>query len=79
MLEHCSVDEKKVNAMKSLERINALLNGHEQNQFNRFIDSLVINQPSRNSNRVAWNPSNVWHKEKVFLAAQRSGKSDGLV
>ncbi|MNN11225.1 hypothetical protein D3C81_1241750 [compost metagenome] len=43
VLEHCSVDGKKVNAMKSLERINALLNGHEQNQFNRFIDSLVIN------------------------------------
>ncbi|MNJ35813.1 hypothetical protein D3C77_305730 [compost metagenome] len=78
VLEHCSLDAQKVNAMQSLERINALLDGYEQNQFNRFIDSLVINQSPSNSNRAPWDPSNAWRKEKVLLAAQRSGRFDGL-
>ncbi|MDD2050615.1 LysM peptidoglycan-binding domain-containing protein [Pseudomonas putida] len=78
VLEHCSLGGKKVNAMGSLERINALLDGYEQNQFNRFIDSLAINQSPSNSDRAPWNPSNAWRKEKVLLAAQRSGKFDGL-
>jgi len=78
VLEHCSLDATKVNAMESLERINALLNGHEQDQFNRFIDSLAINQTSDTTVRLAWNPSNAWRKENVLVAAQRSGRFDGL-
>lgn len=78
VLEHCSPKAEKVNAMGSLERINSLLDGHEQNQFNRFIDSLVINQSAEASTRLAWNTSNAWRKEKVLLAARNSGRFDGL-
>lgn len=78
VLEHCSPKADKVNAMKSLERINSLLDGYEQNQFNRFIDSLAINQRTETSTRVAWNPSNAWRKEKVLLTARNSGRFDGL-
>ncbi|QCY11705.1 hypothetical protein [Pseudomonas sp. MPC6] len=78
VLEHCSLDGTKVKAMASLERINALLNGHEQDQFNRFIDSLAINQTSDSPVRVAWSPSNAWRKEAVLVAAQNSGRFDGL-
>jgi LysM repeat protein len=78
VLEHCSLDATKVNAMESLERINSLLNGHEQDQFNRFIDSLAINQTSDSPVRFAWNPSNAWRKENVLVAAQNSGRFDGL-
>lgn len=79
VLEHCSRDAKKVNAMHSLERINALLDGYEQNEFNRFIENLSMNQPSDNAAWVAWTPSNAWRKEKVLMAAQRSGIFEGLV
>lgn len=79
MLEHCSPKADRVNAMVSLERINALLDGHEQNQFNRFIDGLAVNQASDSPARMAWNPSNAWRKERVLVAARNSGKFDGLV
>ena len=78
VLEHCSRDASKVNAMNSLERINALLDGYEQNEFNRFIDSLAMNQNSDNAVRMVWTPSNAWRKEKVLVAAQRSGRFEGL-
>ncbi|NMY36091.1 MULTISPECIES: LysM domain-containing protein [unclassified Pseudomonas] len=79
VLEHCSRDASKVNAMNSLERINALLDGYEQNEFNRFIDNLSMNQTSDKSVRIAWSPSNAWRKEKILVAAQRSGRFEGLV
>lgn len=78
VLEHCSLDGTKVKAMASLERINALLNGHEQDQFNRFIDSLAVNQTSDSTVRLAWPPSNAWRKENVLVAAQHSGRFAGL-
>jgi hypothetical protein len=78
VLEHCSLDSTKVNAMESLERINSLLNGREQDQFNRFIDSLAINQTSDSPVRLAWSPSNAWRKENVLVAAQNSGRFAGL-
>lgn len=78
VLEHCSLDATKVNAMETLERINALLNGYEQDQFNRFIDSLAINQASDRPFRLAWSPRNAWRKEKVLVAAQKSGRFSGL-
>ncbi|MNY82430.1 hypothetical protein D3C86_2245170 [compost metagenome] len=64
--------------MESLERINSLLNGREQDQFNRFIDSLAINQTSDSPVRLAWSPSNAWRKENVLVAAQNSGRFAGL-
>lgn len=79
VLEHCSRDATKVNAMQSLERINALLDGYEQNEFNRFIDNLVMNQTFDSATRIAWTPSNAWRKEKILVAAQRSGRFEGLV
>ncbi|MDD1979735.1 LysM domain-containing protein, partial [Pseudomonas putida] len=78
VLEHCSPKAEKVNAMKSLERINSLLDGYEQNQFNRFIDNLAINKSIGGSARLAWSPSNAWRKEKILLAARNSGRFDGL-
>ena len=78
VLEHCSAKAEKVNAMASLERINAILDGYEQNEFNRFIESLVTKQLTEPSTRVAWKPSNSWRKEKVLLAARNSGRFDGL-
>ena len=78
VLEHCSRDATKVNAMQSLERINALLDGYEQNEFNRFIDNLAMNQTSDNAARIAWTPSNAWRKEQILVAAQRSGRFEGL-
>ncbi|MNJ50097.1 hypothetical protein D3C77_453590 [compost metagenome] len=78
VLEHCSPKAGKVNAMVSLERINAILDGYEQNQFNRFIEHLAINQSVEPLSRMAWKPSNAWRKEKVLLAARNSGQFDGL-
>ncbi|WP_442107758.1 LysM peptidoglycan-binding domain-containing protein [Pseudomonas sp. NUPR-001] len=78
VLEHCSPSAQKVNAMVSLERINAILDGYEQNQFNRFVEHLAINQRVESSTRVAWTPSNAWRKEKVLLTARNSGLFDGL-
>lgn len=78
VLEHCSRDATKVNAMQSLERINALLDGYEQNEFNRFIDNLAMNQTSDNAARIAWTPCNAWRKEQILVAAQRSGRFEGL-
>ena len=65
-------------AMESLERINSLLNGYEQDQFNRFIDNLAIGQMPVSPFRLAWRPSNAWRKEKELLAARSSGRFDGL-
>ncbi|MDR6713625.1 LysM repeat protein [Pseudomonas hunanensis] len=78
ILEHCSAKAEKVNAMRSLERINSLLDGYEQKQFNRFIDGLVVNGLAAASDRVAWSPSSSWRKEKVLLAARHSGLFDSL-
>lgn len=78
VLEHCSLDGTKVKAMNSLERINDLLTGDEQDKFNRFIDSLAVKQNSDSPARAAWKPSNAWRKEKVLVAAQNSGKFEGL-
>ncbi|PLP94039.1 peptidoglycan-binding protein [Pseudomonas sp. FFUP_PS_473] len=80
VLEHCDSKAQKVNAMESLARINTLLDGSEQNLFNRFIDGLAINPKSgRSEKRMAWMPSPFSTKQDILLAAQRSGKFTGLV
>ncbi|MNJ63693.1 hypothetical protein D3C77_596110 [compost metagenome] len=78
VLEHCSAKAEKVNAMASLERINSILDGYEQNEFNRFIENLAAKQLTEPSTRAAWKPSNAWRKKKVLLAARNSGRFDGL-
>lgn len=69
-MAYCSLDARTVNAMESLERIYTLLNGHEQDHFNGFIGSLVVNQASDSPVRLAWNPSSA-----VLLAALHSAGS----
>ncbi|MNJ65738.1 hypothetical protein D3C77_617720 [compost metagenome] len=64
--------------MNSLEKINSLLDGREQNEFNRFVESLAVNNQARLA-AEAWAPSNNWRKEKVLFAARNSGRFDGLV
>ncbi|MBM3103493.1 LysM peptidoglycan-binding domain-containing protein [Pseudomonas sp. V1] len=79
VLEHCSPKGEPVDAIRSLERINSLLDGYEQYQFNLFVESLAVNKSFGGSSRVAWKTSNAWRKEKVLIAARNSGVFDGLV
>jgi hypothetical protein len=80
VLEHCSSDGKKVDPTNSLNRINALLDGHEQLQFNRFIKALAANNetPLEQTTLIAWQPTQAWRKEKTLLAAKRSGLFDRI-
>ena len=79
VLEHCSNDGKKVDALKSLNRINALLDGTEQLQFNQFIKSLATNNDSTSpATMIAWTPGLSWRKEKTLMAARNSRLFDGI-
>lgn len=66
--------------MRSLNRINALLDGHEQLQFNKFTKSLAANNDTapEKTALIALQPSETWRKEKTLLAAQRSGLFDRI-
>jgi hypothetical protein len=66
--------------MDSLSRINALLDGQEQREFNKFIGSLAVNDntSSRSGGMLAWTPGPSWRKEDVLVAARRSNLFDGL-
>ncbi len=81
VLEHCSKNGTKVDAMESLDRLNALLDGAEQQQFNRFIGTLAINANALTqvNGMLAWTPGLPWRKENTLLAAKSSGLFDGLV
>ena len=68
----------KVNAMDSLNRLNAFLDRNQQQQFNQFIDRLAVLQDSIVGATLAWTPVAPQLKRNVMLAAQRSGKFDGL-
>lgn len=80
VLEHCSKNGSKVDAMASLNRLNMLLDGAEQQQFNRFIKTLAVNIDSSalDYGTLAWNPGPYWRKEQTLLAAKRSDQFDGL-
>lgn len=80
VLEHCSKDGSKVNAMDSLNRLNSLLDGAEQQQFNRFIGTLAVNIDSATQvyGTIAWMPGLAWRKERTLMAARRSNQFDGL-
>ncbi|MGN8125895.1 LysM peptidoglycan-binding domain-containing protein [Pseudomonas sp. 22082] len=79
-LEHCSKNGEKVNSMDSLNRINSILDGTEQQQFNRFIKTLAVNINSSTIEygTLAWSPSPPWRKERTLLAARRSNSFVGL-
>ncbi|MGE8188323.1 LysM peptidoglycan-binding domain-containing protein [Pseudomonas sp. NPDC086278] len=80
VLEHCSEQGKKVSAMDSLNRLNSLLDGNEQREFNRFIGTLAINSDSsaRQMGMLAWTPGLPWRKETTLIAARHSSLFDGL-
>lgn len=80
VLEHCSKSGSKVKAMDSLDRINAMLDGSEQREFNRFIGTLAINGESsvQSEGMLAWTPGLPWRKEGVLVAARRSNLFYGL-
>lgn len=78
VLEHCSSTGRKVKAMGSLERIEALLNGDQQRSFNAFIESLVLDRATDTSERQAWYPGYSGSKREILLAARRSGRFGDL-
>jgi len=80
VLEHCSKNGEQVNAMDSLHRINSLLSGQEQREFNKFIETLAVNNAAsrRPIGMLAWSPNPLRYKEDVLIAAQRSKLFDGL-
>jgi len=78
ILEHCSPKAEPVNALASLNRLNSLLDGREQRQFNKFIQSLAVNNHASSGTRLAWSPANPWDKKEILIAAQNSGRFKGL-
>jgi hypothetical protein len=79
ILERLSPKAEKVEAMRSLNRLNSILDGPQQDEFNRFIHHLSEN-PSGNvgSGVVAWTTTNPNHKKEILLAAKASGLFNGI-
>ena len=83
VLEHCSKDGAKVNAMDSLDRLNSILDGQQQREFNRFIERLAVlglpgsGNPQSNM-MLAWTPTETWRKRDILIAARSSGQFDRL-
>ncbi|MGQ7960296.1 LysM peptidoglycan-binding domain-containing protein [Pseudomonas sp. SP16.1] len=82
-MEHCSPNGAKVNAMESLNRLNRLLDGRQQQEFNRFIEQLAVRGLPGSSDTgskimLAWTPTESWHKRDVLIAARASGQFNGL-
>jgi murein DD-endopeptidase MepM/ murein hydrolase activator NlpD len=82
-MEHCSPNGAKVNAMESLNRLNRLLDGRQQQEFNQFIEQLAVrglpgSMDSSPTVMLAWTPTDAWRKRDVLIAARSSGQFDGL-
>lgn len=78
-LEHCSPRGSKVNAMATMERINSILDGEQQRQFNRFIQNLAVNEErNKRSTMLAWKTVDPRRKRNVLIAASRTGLFNGL-
>lgn len=77
-LEHMSPKATKVNAMESLNRLNAFLDRNQQQQFNHFIDRLAVSENPQPSSQLAWTPVPPTLKREAMLAARRSGYFDGM-
>lgn len=80
LLEHCSPKGEAVNGMKSLDRLNRLVDGSQQQEFNSFIESLAVNHSSapQSLGILAWTPSDPLRKRRVLMAARSSGLFEGL-
>jgi hypothetical protein len=79
VLEHMSPNAQKVDAIKSLNRLNSILDGCEQDEFNRFIHNLQDRfQNNSNKGVVAWTTKSPNLKKDILLAAQASGLFDGI-
>jgi hypothetical protein len=82
-LEHCSSNGAKVNAMESLNRLNRLLDGRQQQEFNQFIERLAVrglpgSMDASPTVMLAWTPTDAWRKRDVLIAARSSGQFGGL-
>lgn len=82
-MEHCSPNGAKVNAMESLNRLNRLLDGRQQQEFNQFIERLAVrglpgSMDASPTVMLAWTPTDAWRKRDVLIAARSSGQFDGL-
>ncbi|WP_276487832.1 LysM peptidoglycan-binding domain-containing protein [Ectopseudomonas mendocina] len=82
-MEHCSPNGAKVNAMESLNRLNRLLDGRQQQEFNRFIEQLAVrglpgSMDASPTVMLAWTPTDAWRKRDVLIAARSSGQFGGL-
>ena len=78
-LEHMSPDAQKVKATDSLNRINSFLVEKQQEDFNRYLDGLVLQgQPSAPAVQYAWNVNDslVYGEQKRTLLASAARHSD---
>ncbi|MEH6671934.1 LysM peptidoglycan-binding domain-containing protein [Halopseudomonas sp.] len=78
VLEHCSPKGSRVNAMHSMDRINSILDGAQQRQFNRFIEGLAVHRDRSRSTMLAWQPVDPRRKRSVLIAASRTNHFSGL-
>jgi len=79
VLEHMSSKAAKVNAARNLNRLNSILDGRQQDEFNQFIHNLSEN-PLGNAGDglVAWTTKNPILKKDILVAAHDSGLFDGI-
>jgi len=79
VLEHMSPKAEKINAMQSLNRINAILDNNQQDQFNRFIHTLPgEGKNAEKSIHLAWATDDPGRKRSVLLAARNSRLFQGI-
>jgi endo-1,4-beta-mannosidase len=79
VLEHMSPKAEKVNAAGSLNRLNSILDGSQQDQFNRFLHNLP-ESPRKEENKkiLAWKTRNPDLKREILMAARAIGIFDGI-
>ena len=83
-LEHMSRDGSKVSAIDSLNKINSFLTSKQQNDFNKFMNQLALNNNHLNADAMlAWNPNDSINdslvtKRSVLLAARASSNFSGI-
>ncbi|WP_083453385.1 type VI secretion system Vgr family protein [Desulfatitalea tepidiphila] len=79
VLEHMSPKAEKVNAAGSLNRLNSILDGRQQDQFNQFIHNLPESSlKAENKKTIAWATRNPNLKREILIAAKTSGLFDGV-
>ena len=79
ILEHMSPKAEKVNAAGSLNRLNSILDGHQQDQFNQFIHNLPEStRKKKNIKTIAWTIKDPNLKREILIAARASKIFDGI-